>query len=161
MKSLVGLMKKKLYKWYNTYLTESEKEVSMKGFLAMHRLMISFKEICKTGETDVTYNELIVLLALNNKKSYVGTIHSETLIDKGLIVRVLNSLIDKKLVEKLYENKRNKYVLSETGSETIFKAFIERNHLADAVKVNQQKANEATDVIIELDKQLQGILFDK
>ena len=133
----------------------------MKGFLAMHRLMISFKELCKAGEIDVTYNELIVLLALNNKKSYVGTIHSETLIDKGLIVRVLNSLIDKKLVEKLYENKRNKYVLSETGSKTLFKAFIERNHLADAVEIDQQKANEVTDVIIELDKQLQGIVFNR
>lgn len=133
----------------------------MKGLMAMHRLMIAFKEICKTGEVDVTYNEFIILLALYDKNNYVGTIHLETLFDKGLIVRTLNSLIEKGLATKSSEDRGNRYLLTEEGRKSISQLYMERDHLREIVLEEDElkKVEEAKEWVVELDRRMRKKIF--
>jgi len=134
----------------------------MKGLMAMHRLMISIKELCKVGEVDLTYNEFIVLLALHDRNNYVGTIHLETLFDKGLIVRTLNSLIDKGFAVKSNERRGNKYLLTEVGRESVSQLYRDRNYLRETVlgEGELEKVEETKEWLVELDKRMRKHIFN-
>ncbi len=134
----------------------------MKGLMAMHRLMISIKELCKVGEVDLTYNEFIVLLALHDKNNYVGTINLETLFDKGLIVRTLNSLIDKGFTVKSIERRGNKYLLTEVGRESVSQLYRDRDYLRETVlgEGELEKIEETKEWLVELDKRMRKHIFN-
>ncbi len=134
----------------------------MKGLMAMHRLMIALKELCKTGEVDVTYNEFIILLALYDKNNYVGSVHLETLFDKGLIVRTLSSLIEKELVIKLTGNRGNKYLLTERGMKSVSQLYIDRDHLREELLEGDElkRFEEAKEWIVETERRIRKHIFN-
>ncbi len=134
----------------------------MEGLMAMHRLMISIKELCKVGEVDMTYNEFIILLALYDKKHYVGTIHQETLFDKGLIVRTLNSMIEKGLATKSKEDRGNKYLLTEVGRESVSQLYLDRDHLRETVleEGELKRFEEVKEWIVEVDRRMRKHIFN-
>lgn len=131
----------------------------MKGILALHRIIISYKELCKTGFEGLTYNEFIVLISLNENGNYIGKLNNITLIDKGQLVRILGDLIKKEIVGKKKESLGHSYFLTKEGRRIM--ADIE-SRTGDNNKENplNEEEKKAKDVIISYEKKLQKYTFN-
>lgn len=131
----------------------------MEGILALHRIIISFKELCKTGPIDITYNEFIVLIAFNNGNNYIGILNIKTLIDKGQLVRILASLIKKGIVKKKKESIGHSYFLTKEGIDIInsYNSQIKDDNAGIPLNENEKKARDA---ILSYEKKLQKYTFN-
>jgi|GEM_PF-1247991 len=131
----------------------------MKGILALHRIIICYKELCKTSSEDLTYNEFIVLIALNENRNYIGKLNTTTLIDKGQLVRVLGSLMKKGIVGKKKESFGHSYFLTEKGGELMaaIKNQIEDENSGIPLNEEEKRARAA---IISYEKKLQKYTFN-
>ena len=96
----------------------------MKGLLAINRLIILYKELCRANSLDLTYNEFIVIIAVNSGYTFLGRLHHSTLIDRGQLTRILSSLVEK---EVLSRDEDNRYHLTPKGNHHIELLFKERD----------------------------------
>jgi len=130
----------------------------LRGLLALHRLIMLFRELCKTSSVDITYNELIIMLSICTKKNYIGTLHNDTMIDKALIVRTLDSLIKKGFVSKTTEGVKKKYTLTPDGVDIIDLMYKDRDVLRSIIEFNGELYDEVADIAEELGELLENKL---
>lgn len=131
----------------------------MEGILALHRIIISFKELCKTGPIDLTYNEFIVLIAFNNNSNYIGILNIKTLIDKGQLVRILASLVKKGIVDKKKESIGHSYFLTREGVDILNSINNETEDDNAGIPLNEEE-KKAIESILSYEKKLQQYTFN-
>lgn len=72
----------------------------MNGIIALHKVQVLLKMILKSG-SDLTCNELIVLIAMQKKPINITDLFREIIINSSTVARVLSSLIAQRSVVKL------------------------------------------------------------
>lgn len=144
---------------YKSIRSRKKERIIMKGMLALHRIIISYKELCKTGSIDLTYNEFIVMIALNENANYIGKLNNITLIDKGQLVRILGILIKKGLVDKKKESLGHSYFLTKEGERMMAVIESQANDDIKGIPLTEEE-KKARDSIISYERKLQRYTFN-
>ena len=83
----------------------------MENILVISRILSEYRSIFKEEDIDVTLNEALVLEAVKNTQGTKASISRALLKDKAYVYRLINTLMEKGLIER--EGKA--YRLSERG----------------------------------------------
>lgn len=134
---------------------------NMKGLLTLHRIIISYKQLCKTSDLNLTYNEFIVIVCLSEGSSLIKELHYSTLIDKGQLVRILSSLIKKGFITNTEKSFGYKYTLTSAGKNLIINLYIQRSdHLKHFLEEELVDIEKIKEKLFNYEEKLQKITFN-
>lgn len=89
----------------------------------MDKIIKTVKSLCDSDEFGITYNELLILIAIKKGHSSLKDICKFLLVDKGLTFRILGALLSREIVSKGGRFNTAVYTLTEKGESILKEAY--------------------------------------